>query len=143
MDHLHSILYISSAVRPPSLNQISHLLTRARERNSEKGITGVLLLVDSNFMQYLEGPKQSLDTIFEIIKNDPIHKDITEIINEPINARLYSGWNMAFASPDFKAFTDPDQYQNLLTPKLTHPEVHLAEVSGVLNHFWNSYRTFG
>jgi hypothetical protein len=142
MDELHSILYISSAVNPPSYDQIIHLLTRARERNAAKDITGILLLVDSNFMQYIEGPEQNLKEVFEIIKKDPMHKGIIEIVNEPIQSRIYFGWNMAFASPDFKSFTDPEQYQTLLHPTLTKPHVNPTDIAGLLNHFWNSYRNF-
>ena len=142
MNNLRSILYISSAVHPPSYEQMRHLLHKARERNAINDITGILLLVDSNFMQYIEGPEQNLNNIYQIIKNDTLHKGIIEIFNEPIRSRLCSNWNMAFDSTDFKGFTDPDQYHSILHPNLIKADVDSADIYGLLNNFWNSHRSF-
>jgi hypothetical protein len=140
MKTLRSILYVSAAVRPPSYDEVMHLLNRARERNAEHSVTGILLLVDSSFMQYIEGPEHSLNAIFQVIKDDPMHKSIFEIVNEPIAERLYSEWNMAFVTTDFKAFTDSDQYNSLLSPKLAKSDVNPTDIAGLLNKFWNRYR---
>ena len=53
---LDSLVYVSSAVKLLRPEEIEYLLTRARERNEEYGITGVLLYIGGNFMQYIEGP---------------------------------------------------------------------------------------
>ena len=142
MNKLRSILYISSAIEAPSYDQMTNLLHRARERNAENDITGVLLLVDSNFMQYIEGYEENLNDIFQIIKNDPLHKGIIEIVNESIPFRLFADWNMAFATTDFKGFTEPDQYETILHPKLCKSNINSSDISGLLNNFWNSHRTF-
>lgn len=42
---LDSLVYVSSAVKLLSPEEIEYMLTRARERNEEYGITGVLLYI--------------------------------------------------------------------------------------------------
>ena len=45
---LDSLVYVSSAVRLLGFDEIAYLLKRARERNKEYGITGVLLYDQGN-----------------------------------------------------------------------------------------------
>jgi hypothetical protein len=84
---LDSLVYVSSAVRLLSLDEISDLLKRARERNKEYGITGVLLYIGGNFMQYIEGPKDNLDVIYKIIREDEQHTGLIMVSREAIENR--------------------------------------------------------
>ncbi len=54
MTQLYNLVYVSSAVRPPTEAELRHLLQRAQERNRTQGVTGVLLFDAGNFMQYIE-----------------------------------------------------------------------------------------
>jgi hypothetical protein len=95
---LHAIVYVSSAVEPLTPAQIEHLLERARERNARAGVTGLLLYGDGSFMQYIEGPPEGLQPIYDIILADPLHRQINELLNEPIAEREFADWAMAYDS---------------------------------------------
>lgn len=58
----------------------------------------MLMFDDGNIMQYLEGPQISVSQLYERIENDPRHSNITKIIQEPIEDRLFSEHHMGFKS---------------------------------------------
>jgi hypothetical protein len=93
---LHALVYVSMATRALSDAELLHLLNRARTRNSREGITGVLLYSHGNFIQYLEGPASGVERVYAIIKADPQHHGIIELMREPIQSREFSSWLMAF-----------------------------------------------
>lgn len=97
MDDLHCIVYTSSAVRLLNQNQIDHLLSRARERNQQHDVTGLLLYGAGSFMQYIEGPHEGIMSIYEIILHDPLHHTIIELLNRPIRNREFESWEMAYS----------------------------------------------
>jgi hypothetical protein len=96
MTQLHALVYVSTATHSLSENELSHLLDRARTRNSQEGVTGVLLYSHRNFIQYLEGPAAGLEKVYAVIKADPQHQGIIELMREPIESREFLDWSMAF-----------------------------------------------
>lgn len=135
---LHCILYVSSETRAASNDDLEHLLASARERNKAAGITGVLLYRDQCFMQYIEGPSQEVVRIYGIIKNHPLHSGIVEIIDEPVIARLFPEWPMAFKTKYLHAPTYIDQYASLLHPESKEYGTEGAGAFRVLYDFWNN-----
>ncbi len=135
--NLESIVYVSSAVRLLSLDEIGHLLTRARERNKEYGVTGVLLYIGGNFMQYIEGPKESLDTIYEIIRNDEKHTGIIEVSREPPEKRQFGDWSMAFQTRDLEGYVGSPSDKRLIEMILDLPSDNPSTARIVLHSFWN------
>jgi hypothetical protein len=107
MSALHAIVYVSSAVHLLSQAEIDHLLERARERNGAAGVTGLLLYDEGNFMQYIEGPRDGLMAIYQIILADPLHRDLSELLNEPVAQREFADWTMAFRPKMLPPFLTP------------------------------------
>lgn len=97
MDNLHCIVYTSSATDLLSQEEIDHLLSRARQRNSQHDVSGLLLYSEGSFMQYIEGPHDKLMEIYQIIIQDPKHHTIIELLNEPIETRTFESWAMAYS----------------------------------------------
>ena len=96
MTELHALVYVSTATRTLSDDELRHLLERARTRNAKEGVTGVLLYSHGNFIQYLEGPASGIEKVYSVIKADPQHHGIIELMNETIESREFSDWSMAF-----------------------------------------------
>lgn len=94
MAQLHSLVYVSSATRTPQETDLQHLLQRARERNLQCGVTGVLLFDDGNFMQYIEGPPDGLAEVYRHIERDPLHSGIIELCRQVSGVRLFKDWLM-------------------------------------------------
>ncbi len=76
------------------------LLQEARERNRKLGVTGMLLYKEGNFMQMLEGERQVILELYDMITKDSRHKDVTKIMTGDIKKRNYAEWSMGFFNMD-------------------------------------------
>ena len=106
MPELYHLAYISrnrmseddGALR----ENIEQILTTARSRNADLGITGALLFSGGYFCQVIEGTLQALEELFESIQMDPRHGDVTVLHYEPIDSRGFYDWSMALAGIEDK-----------------------------------------
>ena len=88
------LTYKSRATTTPTPADIKAMVSKARARNREMGITGMLLFEDGCFLQTLEGPPDQLDRVWNSIKRDPRHRDIQVLSEHIINNRLFSAWDL-------------------------------------------------
>jgi hypothetical protein len=98
---MHSLIhciYASAAVRAFDEDTLRELLRLARSRNSQSGVTGMLLYTEGSFFQVLEGKPESVDATFSRIIQDARHDKVTVIIREPIAHRSFEDWSMGFTS---------------------------------------------
>ena len=93
---LQQIVYYSISKKTITEKLILEILEPSHINNSKKNITGCLLYHNNVFLQLLEGNKNDLSELFETIKKDKRHSDITLIIEENIDKRMFSDWSMAF-----------------------------------------------
>ena len=139
---LASIVYVSSAVRTLSQDEIEGILEGARKRNKEHGLTGMLLHVDRNFMQYIEGPAAPLLEVYDLIKHDSRHTGIIEIVREKIAEREFADWSMAFYNRDTSGYNGSAEEQNLLESKLKNAGPGSSVARILLNRFWTKQSSF-
>lgn len=93
---LVTLIYVSTAVRPFKYSDIQDILRVSREANERRGITGMLLFKDGNFMQVLEGESHVVDELQQKISQDPRHTGIITLIKCPIETRNFGDWKMGF-----------------------------------------------
>jgi len=134
---LDSLVYVSSAVKLLSPEEIEYLLTRARERNEEYGITGVLLYIGGNFMQYIEGPVGNLELIYKIIREDKQHSGIILVTRETIEEREFGDWSMAYDTKDAQGYVGSQDEKALFERNLELPVTNPSTARIVLHSFWN------
>lgn len=91
---LFQLVYVSSATRLMSNDDLTALLIGARKRNIELDVTGLLLYADGNFIQLLEGPKDNLNHVYQSIVKDSRHKNCTLLTNNEIDNRHFPHWSM-------------------------------------------------
>lgn len=102
---LFELVYISHAVNTLSENDISDILERSDSNNINNNITGMLLYDGaSNFIQVLEGGKAAVLNLFERIKQDQRHTNVTLVSEMPILSRGFPKWAMGYKS--IKALPD-------------------------------------
>lgn len=101
---MHRIIYLSTATEYLEKEQIESILKKSCAYNLEHTITGILLYIDGDFIQVLEGTKTAISILFEQIKKDKRHKGIICVINETTKNRQFSDWSMGYHT---------DSYQNL------------------------------
>ena len=90
------LIYISTAKRLLSEQELTDILTVSREKNELYNITGVLLYSEGTFIQLLEGDAQPLANIFASILKDERHKNIIKLAHGEIKQRSFADWTMAF-----------------------------------------------
>ena len=137
MSDLNALVYVSSAVNVLSDKEINHILDRARERNIEHSVTGVLLFIGGNFMQYIEGPADELELIYSIIKADPTHKGLIELMYHAIEVRDFSSWSMAYCTKNRAVLVGDHNDQQILSGKLGGGAYKETPARILLRNFWS------
>lgn len=114
-----SLIYVSSSVREMNPEELMDILKVSRENNVTKDVTGLLLYKGGNFMQALEGPDDVVLALYEKIKKDPRHKDVSIISTEQIQKRQFSAWEMAFTNLDNPEIKNEPGYSQFLQDEFT------------------------
>lgn len=93
---LITLIYASSAVGSLKKSETLEILKTSRENNGRKGIGGMLLFKDGNFMQVLEGDSSVVDELYLKISRDPRHTGLITLVRRHILKRSFSDWKMGF-----------------------------------------------
>ena len=97
---LYRIVYFSRNRIAGSSDEIDQavqgILTVARRKNAQLGITGALMFNSGCFLQTLEGIHAPLLELFQCIKLDRRHSAVSMLTFEPIAERAFGNWSMAF-----------------------------------------------
>ncbi len=140
MNDLQALVYVSTASHQLAEAEISHLLDRARARNALEQITGVLLYSHGNFMQYLEGPCAGVARVYAHIVADRLHHGIIELVREPIPAREFSDWTMAFRSISAFGMSSPEKFDDHFLAKIDPAATARSVTHSLLRKFWSKGR---
>lgn len=79
-----------------SIREVSELIQRARVNNGAQGLSGGLLWSGRYFLQVLEGDRERVEKLYNVIRVDPRHQDVTLIEQSLVDERLFGEWYMAF-----------------------------------------------
>jgi hypothetical protein len=92
--------YVSAARHVQDAASLATILETSRKNNQRDGVTGMLCVFDSNFLQFLEGSPDAVTATFERIKRDARHGGIIELYEASIDGRLFAEWSMALTPQD-------------------------------------------
>lgn len=124
------IVYMSRAVRPLSDQDLQQLLDQCRRDNAARNVTGVLFYSHGNIAQLIEGDKEVLENLFEVISRDGRHSNVVKLVDKPIGARSFEDWSMAFHPIEPSGF---EALQGFLLPQhLPPPPSTLTIADGML-----------
>lgn len=88
------LTYASRAAEGLSRRDLRAIAETAQKRNAGLGLTGLLLHVDGEFLQVLEGPGAAVEAMFEAIEADPRNTWVTRLSTERILRRAFADWSM-------------------------------------------------
>jgi uncharacterized Fe-S cluster-containing MiaB family protein len=92
---IHNIVYCSRAVHDMDKEALEKIIATARHHNPRFGITGLLVFGSGIFFQWLEGPKDNVTSLFQIISADPRHSHVVLLTKEDeFRERLFPNWDM-------------------------------------------------
>ena len=107
---MHYMIYVSQAKKPMDATALESLLKLSREKNSAKGLTGMLIYRYSTdaekgyFIQMLEGDEREVRALYEKIRRDRRHHTILRLAEGEIEDRMFSDWAMGFKNVDDALF---------------------------------------
>jgi hypothetical protein len=105
---LERLLYRSKATSTLGSLHLFNMLTEARAKNAAMHITGHLLYTKEVFVQCIEGPPESIESLWQSLLKDIRHHDIELLARGPIDARKFNDWSMAFSSyPSLNRYNMP------------------------------------
>lgn len=98
---------------------VQQIIGTAIRRNREVGVTGLLLILQGNFIQALEGNINAVRDTYARISMDTRHHDLQIISQGPAAQRLFGEWNMCASSlaPSDKAILDVIDGKGQFNPK--------------------------
>jgi len=99
------LLYRSHSVIPVDEREatLAQIFRVARSQNEATGITGALLVTDHWFVQALEGERSQVQSLYERIRSDTRHEQVTLIEAGDVQSRVFSRWAMAQVSASGQA----------------------------------------
>ncbi len=109
---LYRIIYLSSGLKDLTSTAVKEILAKAKENNRAKNITGILLYLDKNFIQVLEGEKEEVIKLYQKISLDHRHKNVIKVIEGNIASRQFDKWDMGFIEIDSDDLKDLSEYKD-------------------------------
>lgn len=76
--------------------ELATILEVSDSRNAANGVTGALMFNDGRFAQILEGDRDAVKAIFESIRHDPRHAEVTILSTQTSTVRRFGSWAMTF-----------------------------------------------
>lgn len=97
---LHRLIYISSGQRKFDADELREILDVSRQNNAEINVTGMLLYLDGNFLQLLEGTRGDVEALYEHISLDKRHSGAIVLSRGQVAERVFPDWAMGLKAVD-------------------------------------------
>jgi hypothetical protein len=92
---IHNLVYCSQAAQGVDKDALEKIIAAAKRHNPSYGITGLLVFGSGIFFQWLEGPKDNVTSLLQMISADPRHSNVVILTQEDENReRLFPNWDM-------------------------------------------------
>jgi len=109
---VYYITYISTANENTSLNGLKALLDKSRTFNSQEGITGLLLYVEGDFIQTIEGKFEKVLNLYSKILKDKRHSNPIKVADGHTEERQFKEWSMSGVSLSYKKICEIDGFKS-------------------------------
>lgn len=86
--------YCSHAQFPVNQLDLDLILQASQRNNQRDDITGLLTYSEAVFVQFLEGPSESINRLMNRLQGDPRHRDIIILSEGSDHVRIFPGWDM-------------------------------------------------
>jgi Sensors of blue-light using FAD len=98
---LYNVVYCSRATAEVDTAAVQRIIETSRRHNPERGITGLLVFGSGIFFQWLEGPRESVLALMDLLKTDVRHHTVVLLASgEEARERLFPDWDMELVGED-------------------------------------------
>ncbi len=88
------LIYASTSVNLVKSNEVNEILEKARIKNAQNHITGMLLAGEQHFLQCLEGKREDINALYNTISRDPRHRRVEILQFVETTERDFTQWSM-------------------------------------------------
>lgn len=81
-------------------DQLESIVGESVIKNAERGITGLLISDPVFFLQWIEGPRKSVNVLYGELVQDNRHNNLELLDYRVINSRQFPTWDMACVGTD-------------------------------------------
>lgn len=96
---MHQLSYHSKATKTITEKELKEILAVASYKNGLANISGCLIFHNNCFVQILEGARLDVISIYNKIKKDVRHYDLTLLWECEVEKRHFDQWNMLYHMP--------------------------------------------
>lgn len=136
---MYRIIYLSSADDTVTETELQNLLKKSKIYNSKNLITGILLHIDGDFIQVLEGDETIVTELYDKIKIDKRHKGVIIVSKSPVKDRQFAEWSMGYKSTNYAELSKIDGLKEFNRSLLFSNDEKIALT--FLSVFLKSHRT--
>jgi len=119
---MYFLVYVSAATMAFSHEELVALLASSRKNNSAADVSGMLLYKDGNFMQVLEGKKDTVLALYNKINLDPRHKGVIKLLDGERDMRCFPEWSMGFHDLNNEELKNLPGFTDFLSTRLRPEE---------------------
>ena len=87
-------LYASRSTNSLPASLLDEILDQSRRNNPRKGITGLLSFTSDVFVQVIEGGRDEVCELYNVIVRDDRHRDVRLLAYDEIAERRFGSWTM-------------------------------------------------
>ncbi|MEM9062338.1 MAG: BLUF domain-containing protein [Pseudomonadota bacterium] len=125
-----SLVYVSSATQRMSDHDLVELWEASVKRNEAQKVTGALYYGGDTFFQVIEGPDETIQSLFETISRDDRHTDVEVLAENDLASPAFRIWPMKFidgrSSTSLQKKFDHRKLRDLPPARLSRLSFHLA-----------------
>ena len=98
---LYNVVYCSHASAGVDSAAVDAIIATSRRRNPPLGITGLLVFGSGVFFQWIEGPKEHVVRLMDLISSDPRHETVVTLsTSEEVRERIFPNWDMELVTTE-------------------------------------------
>ena len=127
---LYELLYTSVAKWEMSSNELIELLEQSRKKNLRLNITGLLVYHNGEFMQILEGEKETVLELYDTITNDERHTSVKMFWEDSLPERGFSKWTMGFVNTENIELSTLKGYSQFLKEGFSSADINRCQTIG-------------
>jgi len=125
MSKIKNTLYVSTAARKYTKEELHDYLRQFRRNNVAVGVTGILIYQEGTFLQFIEGDENIVDSLVQKIADDERHNDLITLRDQITDKRLFPDWSMGFR--EMTAIDELPDYYDFVNRRLEGTEENEGE----------------
>ncbi len=132
------LIYISASTVEFTTQDLTNLLTKAREKNAKVDVSGMLIYHEGSFFQVLEGPEEEVYRVYDLISDDQRHSEVRLLLKSTVEKRSFQNWSMGFVKTDRALFEQLPGFADFFKPGFAVKE--MREEGSMLGRVMSEFR---